>query len=246
MAKNNQLHTALAKENSIVVNHKIYLSSSNRLRRSSDLVRRTPKTGITSAKVKRGSFSLGRSSGMARRTSAYVPTKLRSNVGTVSAETSSENDTRGDLVMGAEDVNRLRQHAVSKAISYENLGVTEKKRRSSTKMTEMERMQFRLKESYELIDKLSEQLIPYLQDNERMGILPKKQMQDKSASNNSDNRKKSSKSAAGGQTPSYRIIEIRSLRKRAYRSWKMQCCRKSDKSTIGETQLKHYSKIEEV
>ena len=42
----------------------------------------------------------------------------------------------------------------------------------------------------------------------------KKQMQDKSASNNSDNSKKSSKSAGGGQTPSYRIIEIRSLRKR--------------------------------
>ena len=103
---------------------------------------------------------------------------------------------------------------MSKAISYENLGVTERKRRTSTKMTEMERMQFRLKESYELIDKLSEQLIPYLQESELTGISPKKKSQNNSAGSNPENTKKGSKSVVGGQTPSYRIIEIRSLRKR--------------------------------
>ena len=188
-------------------------SSSNGPRRSSAFVRRTPKTGITSAKVKRGSFSLGRNSDIARRPSTYIPSKLQPDFRSVSVESVSRSISKEKSPMQVDDVNRLRQHAVSKAISYENLGVTERKRRTSTKMTEMERMQFRLKESYELIDKLSEQLIPYLQESELTGITPKKNL-NKSTGSNPESTKKGSKSAVGGQTPSYRIIEIRSLRKR--------------------------------
>ena len=139
--------------------------------------------------------------------------------------------------MTAKDINRLRQHAVSKAISYEKLGVTDKKRKSSTKMTEIERMQFRLKESYELIDQLSEQLMPFLQQSERMGILPKSN--DSVNSNNVKKiTKKSNNSSGGGETtPAYRIIEIRGLRQRVQTL--------EDAVLAKERQINHWRKIAE-
>jgi len=215
-------------------------------RRRSAFVRRAP-SGLMSNKVKRGSFSMGRNMKLdnnnnKRRMSTYIPSKLKQN-GDIVKDNGSNNDTSNQInynetnSMTAKDINRLRQHAVSKAISYEKLGVTDKKRKSSTKMTEIERMQFRLKESYELIDQLSEQLMPFLQQSERMGILPKSN--DSFNSNNVKKiTKKSNNSSGGGETtPAYRIIEIRGLRQRVQTL--------EDAVLAKERQINHWRKIAE-
>ena len=108
-------------------------------------------------------------------------------------------------------------------------------------MTEIERMQFRLKESYELIDQLSEQLMPFLQQSERMGILPKSNDSVNSnitKKNVKQNTKKSNNSSGGGKTtPAYRIIEIRGLRQRVQTL--------EDAVLAKERQINHWRKIAE-
>ena len=102
-------------------------------------------------------------------------------------------------------------------------------------------MQFRLKESYELIDQLSEQLMPFLQQSERMGILPKSNDSVNSNITKKNVKKitnKSNNSSGGGETtPAYRIIEIRGLRQRVQTL--------EDAVLAKERQINHWRKIAE-
>ena len=67
-------------------------------------MRRTPKTGITSAKVKRGSFSVGRNGGITRRPSTYIPSKLQADFRSVSVQSVSRSISKEEQPMNADDI----------------------------------------------------------------------------------------------------------------------------------------------
>ena len=116
----------------------------------------------------------------------------------------SRSKLRRDSTLNIDHIQRLRRHSVLKSSAYEE---TAHKMATKPKfrMSEVERMAMQLKESHELIDQLSSQLMPFLNKNKT----------------GKGNRRHSNvvegveHMASGTEiTPSYRLVEIRQLRKR--------------------------------
>lgn len=117
---------------------------------------------------------------------------------------SKRSKVRRDSTLNIDHIQRLRRHSVLKSAAYEesaNKMVTKPKFR----MSEVERMAMQLKESHELIDQLSSQLMPFLN----------KTKTGKGNRRHSNVVEGVERMASGTEiTPSYRLVEIRQLRKR--------------------------------
>ena len=142
--------------------------------------------------------SRARDRGVYEEPKGTKPTASFTTPSSTSARTSDKK--RRSTALGIEHVERLRQHAASKSASYME---KQSLKKPVFQMTKIERMEVSLKESYELIDQLSEQLMPFLKGKP----LPGGDVDRDSST--------ARKTPTSGEIPSYRLVEIRTLRKRA-------------------------------